>query len=163
MRHQVHRRKLGRTTSHRLAMFRNMATSLIQKERLETTLLKAKELRSFADHLITLAKKGDLPARRQALSFVKSKDAVSKLFSELALRFKDRNGGYTRILKTDYRLGDSAPMAFIEYLGYGEKGADKKAPAKKKPAAKVKKETVKKEAAPKKAKKTAKTSEGKKE
>lgn len=121
MRHQVARRKLGRKSAHRWAMFRNMATSLVEHERIETTLCNAKEIRSFAENLITLGKKNTLPARREALSFVRSESAVSKIFSQLAPRFAARNGGYTRIMRLGYRHGDSSPMAVIEYLpGQGE-------------------------------------------
>lgn len=134
MRHLVDHRKLGRTASHRRALFRNMAASLILSERIETTLPKAKELRRVADNLITLAKGGTLHKRRQAASFLQDGDALSKLFGVLADRFKDRQGGYTRIFKFGSRLGDGAPMAAIEYLGYQlpvkekrEKGAEKKA------------------------------------
>lgn len=109
-------KKLGRTTPHRLALFRNMVTSLVEKEKIETTLHKAKELVPLADRMITLGKKGDLWARRQAAQIIRKKDLVKKLFSELAPRFGGRNGGFTRILKLGYRLGDSAPMAIIEYL-----------------------------------------------
>ncbi len=143
MRHQVANRKLGRTTSHRWAMFRNMATSLIEHERIETTLHKAKELRSFAEYLITLGKENTLHSRRQALSFVRNNEMVQKLFSDLAPRFKDRKGGYTRILKMGFRYGDSAAMALIEYLQDGKaavEAGDKKTKAKEVKAEKPKKE-----------------------
>lgn len=116
MRHQVSGRKLGRTTSHRQAMFKNMMASMIIHERIETTLPKAKEMRSFADGLITLGKANTLAARREVFRLVRSRDLVKKLFSELAPRFSERKGGYTRVLKLGYRLGDSAPMALIEYI-----------------------------------------------
>ncbi len=122
MRHQVARRKLGRKSAHRWAMFRNMATSLVEHERIETTLCNAKEIRSFAENLITLGKKNTLSSRREALSFVRSEAAVSKIFSQLAPRFATRHGGYTRIMRLGYRHGDSASMAIIEYLP-GEAGA----------------------------------------
>lgn len=118
-------------------MFRNMATSLVTHERIETTLHKAKELRSIADHMITLGKRGDLHARRQALSFIRSPLVVDKIFSDLALRFKERNGGYTRVLHLGERAGDSAPMALIEYLpgaGAAEGGEPEAGQGKKKPA-----------------------------
>ncbi len=103
---------------HRRAMLRNMVTSLILEERIETTLPKAKELRRVADRMITLGKRGTLHARRQALSYVRTNEAVQKLFSELATRFNERHGGYTRILKLgQVRRGDAAPIAIIEYLG----------------------------------------------
>lgn len=116
MRHQVDHKKLGRTTPHRWAMFRNMATSLVERERITTTLSKAKELRFFADYLVSLGKQNDLSARRIAIRFVRSRAAMTKIFSDLAPRFKTRHGGYTRILKLGYRHGDGAPMALIEYL-----------------------------------------------
>lgn len=117
MRHRVSGRKFGRTMEHRKAMFRNMVTSLIVEERIETTLPRAKELRRVADRMVTLGKKGTLHARRQALSYVRSNAAVQKLFSDLAGRFAERSGGYTRILKLGYRDGDGSAMAMIEYLG----------------------------------------------
>lgn len=116
MRHQARTSKLGRTTAHKRAMLRNMVTSLILKDRIETTLPKAKELRRWAEKMITLAKRQTLHARRQAMTVLKDRDALQKLFTTLVDRFKDRQGGYTRILKLGYRHGDSAPMAVIEYL-----------------------------------------------
>ena len=120
MRHKLSGRRLGRTTSHRMAMFRNMATSLFEHERIVTTAEKAKELRPIAEKMITLAKKNDLHARRQALSFIRSKDVVEKLFTDIKDKFSDRKGGYTRILKTGVRKGDCAGMAIIELVGYEE-------------------------------------------
>lgn len=120
MRHKIAGRKLGRTSSHRMAMFRNMVTSLFEHERIVTTSEKAKELRPIAEKMITLAKKGDLHSRRQALSFIRSKDIVEKLFTEIKDNFADRKGGYTRILKTGIRRGDAANMAIIELVGYEE-------------------------------------------
>ena len=120
MRHRNSGRKLGRTTSHREAMFRNMVTSLFEHERIVTTTPKAKEARRLADKMITLAKKGDLHARRQALSFIRSKDIVAKLFDVIQLQFVDRNGGYTRIIQTGVRQGDAAAMAILELVGYQE-------------------------------------------
>ena len=120
MRHGKSGRKLGRTSSHRKAMFRNMVTSLFEHERIVTTEKKAKELRPIAEKMITLAKRGDLHARRQALSYIQSKDVVAKLFDEIQGQFADRQGGYTRIIKTGNRLGDAAPMAIIELVGYEE-------------------------------------------
>jgi large subunit ribosomal protein L17 len=120
MRHRNSGRKLGRTTSHREAMFRNMVTSLFEHERIVTTTPKAKEARRLADKMITLAKKGDLHARRQALSFIRSKDVVAKLFDVIQLQFVDRNGGYTRIIQTGVRQGDAAAMAILELVGYQE-------------------------------------------
>ncbi|TKB23417.1 50S ribosomal protein L17 [Desulfopila sp. IMCC35006] len=120
MRHKLAGRRLGRTTSHRMAMFRNMVTSLFEHERIVTTAEKAKELRPIAEKMITLAKKNDLHARRQALSFIRSKDVVEKLFTDIKDKFSDRKGGYTRILKTGIRKGDAAGMAIIELVGYEE-------------------------------------------
>lgn len=116
MRHHVAGRKLGRTSAHRKSMLANLASSLAIHGRIETTLPKAKELRSIADRLVTLGKRGTLAARRRALALIRDRKAVQKAFAELAVRFHDRNGGYTRILKLGYRHGDSAPMAMIEYL-----------------------------------------------
>jgi len=124
MRHGHGYRKLGRVSSHRRAMLRNMATSLLVHERIETTVPKAKELRSIVDKMITLGKRGDLHARRQAASYLFSDEAVKKVFSDLASRFKDRPGGYTRILRKGYRFGDGADMAFLELVDY-EQGASK--------------------------------------
>ncbi len=120
MRHKKSGRKLGRTTSHREAMFRNMVTSLFEHERIVTTKEKAKELRPIAEKMITLAKRGDLHARRQALAFIRSKDVVHKLFTDIQEQFADRNGGYTRIIQTGIRQGDAASMAIIELVGYQE-------------------------------------------
>ncbi len=119
MRHHVAGRKLGRKTPHRLAMLANMASSLIKYDRIETTLPKAKELRSLAERLITLGKQQTLHARRRAVALIRDKGAVHKLFSEIAQRFTDRKGGYTRVLKLGARHGDAAPMAIIEYVTKG--------------------------------------------
>ena len=116
MRHGAAHRKLGRTTSHRTAMFANMAASLIKHEQITTTLPKAKELRPFVEKLVTLAKKGDLHARRQAISAVRDVPQVGKLFDTLAPRYAERNGGYIRIMKAGFRHGDNAPMAVIEFV-----------------------------------------------
>lgn len=116
MRHHVHNKKLGRTTAHKKAMLRNMVTSLILNDRIQTTLPKAKELRKWADKMITLAKKNSLHAKRQAMSILRDRAAMQKLFTTLLERFKDRQGGYTRIMKLGFRQGDSAAMAIIEYL-----------------------------------------------
>lgn len=120
MRHKYSGRKLGRTSSHRQAMFRNMVTSLFEHERIVTTAEKAKEARPIAEKMITLAKRGDLHARRQALSFIRSKDVVEKLFTQIKDSFEDRKGGYTRIIKTGVRRGDCASMAILELVGYEE-------------------------------------------
>ena len=116
MRHGAAHRKLGRTTSHRTAMFANMAASLIKHEQITTTLPKAKELRPFVEKLVTLAKKGDLHARRQAISHVRDVTQVGKLFDTIGTRYAERNGGYIRIMKAGYRHGDNAPMAVIEFV-----------------------------------------------
>lgn len=121
MRHNNSGRKLGRTSSHRDAMFRNMVTSLLEHERIITTKEKAKEIRPITEKLITLAKRGDLHARRQALSYVRSKSVVDKLFDSIKEKFADRPGGYTRIVLTGLRQGDAAQMAIIELVGYEEK------------------------------------------
>lgn len=125
MRHGKTGRKLNRTPSHRKAMFANMAASLITHEQIITTLPKAKELKPILDKLVTLGKRGDLHARRQAISQIQDKAAVSKLFETLGPRYKDRPGGYTRVLKAGYRHGDSAPIAVIELVDRDEsaKGA----------------------------------------
>ena len=117
MRHQKSGRKLNRTSSHRSAMFRNMATSLITHEVIKTTLPKAKELRRVAEPLITLAKVDGVANRRLAFSRLRDKAAVGKLFSELGPRFRARKGGYLRILKCGFRAGDAAPMAYVELVG----------------------------------------------
>lgn len=117
MRHRKKGRKLNRTGTHRQAMFRNMATSLFRHERIETTDMKAKELRGFAERLITLAKRGDQHARRQAFRKIKDTEVLSKLFDELGPRFADRPGGYTRVTRTRVRRGDNATMAIIELVG----------------------------------------------
>ncbi|MBN1880568.1 MAG: 50S ribosomal protein L17 [Deltaproteobacteria bacterium] len=145
MRHQKAGRRLGRNTSHRKAMLRNITTSLLEVERIETTEAKAKELRRYAEKMITLGKRGDLHARRQALSFLRKRDVVEKVFSDYAERFSDRKGGYTRIMKLGRRVGDNARMAVIELLPADEKKKPKE--KKKAPAAKPSKEK-KKAAAP---------------
>ena len=117
MRHQKSGRKLNRTSSHREAMFKNMASSLIKHELIRTTLPKAKELRRVAEPLITLAKADGVANRRLAFSRLRDKEAVGKLFVELGPRYKERPGGYLRILKCGFRLGDNAPMAYVELVG----------------------------------------------
>jgi large subunit ribosomal protein L17 len=116
MRHGLSGRKLGVTSSHRLAMFRNMAVALIKHEQITTTLPKAKELRPVAEKLITLAKRGDLHAKRLAFNQLRDETIVTKLFSTMADRYKTRNGGYTRVLKAGMRFGDAADMAVIEFV-----------------------------------------------
>lgn len=120
MRHRKAGKRLGRTTSHRLAMVRNMVTSLLDHERIVTTTPKAKEIRKVVDKMITLGKRGDLHARRQALTVVHDKRVVAKLFGELRDEYMDRNGGYTRIIRTGNRNGDAAPMAILELVNYKE-------------------------------------------
>jgi large subunit ribosomal protein L17 len=120
MRHRKAGRRLGRTTSHRAAMVRNMVTSVFEHERIVTTTPKAKEVRKVVDKMITLAKRGDLHAKRQALSFIRSRDVVAKLFDVISVKFADRNGGYTRIIQTGQRRGDAAPMAILELVTYTE-------------------------------------------
>lgn len=166
MRHRKAGLKLNRTSSHRNAMFRNMVTSLFKHERIRTTDTKAKGLRKWADHLITLAKRGDLHARRQALSIVREKNVVYKLFDEAAERFGSRSGGYTRIIKMGRRPGDAAPVSMIELVSAekSEKkktkdekvvGAEKKKTAEKKAAKTEKKKTAEKKSAKTEKKKTA--------
>jgi large subunit ribosomal protein L17 len=125
--------KLGRSASHRKAMLRTMVTSFLKYEKIKTTDMKAKELRKTAEKMITLGKRGDLHARRQAASFVREREVVGKLFGELSTRYRDRSGGYTRIVKTGYRVGDNAPMSIIEFIRDPETmTTKKKAPADKK-------------------------------
>lgn len=116
MRHRSGLRKLNRTSSHRLAMFRNMAVSLLEHEAIKTTLPKAKELRRVVEPLINLAKEPTLANRRLAFSRLRDRDIVTKLFNDIGPRVKDRNGGYTRILKMGFRQGDNAPMAYMELV-----------------------------------------------
>jgi large subunit ribosomal protein L17 len=116
MRHKKSGRKLNRTAEHRKALFANMAAALIKHEQIVTTLPKAKDLRGVAERLITLAKRGDLHARRLAVSRLREDSAVKKLFDILGPRYTDRQGGYTRVLKAGFRYGDSAPMAVIELV-----------------------------------------------
>ncbi len=116
MRHRHSGRQLNRNSSHRKAMFRNMTASLVEHELIKTTLPKAKELRGFAEPLITLAKNDSVANRRLAFDRTRSKEAVGKLFNELGPRYQDRPGGYIRILKCGYRAGDKAPMAYVELV-----------------------------------------------
>jgi len=120
VRHRKKGRQLGRQTKHRNALFRNLVTALLEQERIETTGAKAKEVRGFTDRMITLGKEGTLPARRRALGFLRSKVVVSKLFDDVAGRFKDRAGGYTRVIKTRRRVGDAAEMVAIELVSRQE-------------------------------------------
>jgi large subunit ribosomal protein L17 len=116
MRHRKRHGKLGRDSAHRKALMRNMVTSLLEHERVETTEAKAKELRRIADRMITLGKRGDLHARRRALSVIRDKSVTAKLFDDLGPRNRDRAGGYTRVLKTRQRVGDAAPMSIVELV-----------------------------------------------
>lgn len=116
MRHRRAGRKLNRNASHRKALMRNLVTELLRHGRIKTTLAKAKAMRSVAEKMITLGKRGDLHARRQALSFIQSKDVVHELFDTIAARYAERQGGYTRILKLGQRQGDAAPIAVIELV-----------------------------------------------
>ena len=116
MRHRKSGRPLGRNSSHRQAMFRNMATSLLRHERIKTTLPKAKELRRVAEPLITMAKEDNVSKRRMAFNRIRDREVVTKLFEELGPRYQQRPGGYLRILKCGYRTGDNAPMAFVELV-----------------------------------------------
>jgi len=153
MRHGMGHRKLRRSPGHRKALLRNLMNALVRSERVETTIAKAKELRPLADRLITLGKRDTLHARRRAFSILSDKSNTDKLFSGLAIRFAERPGGYTRIVRTGYRAGDGSEMAIIEYLPQEEpkpekkkKGRKKKAASKKtaggeKPAAKETKES----------------------
>lgn len=129
MRHRTSGRKLNRTSSHRKAMFANMTVSLLRHEQITTTVPKAKELRRFADQMITLGKRGNLHARRQAASFLRDDVIVRKLFDTLAPRYRERPGGYTRVLKAGFRFGDNAPVAVIELVDRDPeaKGAEDKA------------------------------------
>lgn len=182
MRHQKAGKKLNRTGSHRNAMFRNMVTSLFEHGRIRTTDAKAKELRRWADRMVTLAKRGDLHARRQALAVMRDKSVVHKLFEEVQARFGNRAGGYTSVVKIGRRRGDAAPISMIELVapqekkerkkkksGEAKKGAEKakkKAPVKAKETEKAKKGTItekaSKKAAPKMKKEAASEPKGEK-
>ena len=118
MRHQRAGRKLGRDSAHRKALYANLTASLIEHGRIKTTVAKAKEVRPVAEEMITLGRRGDVPARRQALKFLRSQDVVHKLFSEVGPRFSDRPGGYSRIVKLGPRQGDAAEMAYLELVDY---------------------------------------------
>jgi len=155
MRHGMVNRKLGRTASHRNAMFRNQLSSLIQSERIITTLPKAKELRPQIERLITLGKTDSVHNRRQVAAVISDNAVVTKLFVTIGPRFAERPGGYTRIIKLGPRRGDAAEMAILEFVGYELKGAEESKPAAKKSAKKeapaADEEAPKKKAAPKKA------------
>ena len=130
MRHRVSGRKLSRTTSHRRAMFRNQLCSLIEHERIRTTVAKAKELRPLAEKMVTQGKRDSVHARRMVRRWVQDRDLISKLFDEIAPRFAERPGGYTRIVKLGPRLGDAAEMAILEFVEQGEAAAEPKTKAK---------------------------------
>jgi large subunit ribosomal protein L17 len=134
MRHQVKRGNLSRNTAHRRALLRNLVTSFLERERMRTTLAKAREARPIAEKMITLAKRGTLHTRRQALAFLTKEAAVKKLFDDIGPRFKERPGGYTRIVKLDKRAGDGASMAMLELVGSEFKKKAKKKKEAKKPA-----------------------------
>jgi large subunit ribosomal protein L17 len=131
MKHRVAGRKLSRHTQHRELMFRNMLVSLLQYERIKTTLAKGKELRSWADRIISLGKKGTPHARRRAFALLRDKGIVKKLFDEIAPRFKDRQGGYTRVYKLGWRQGDGAPLSLVELVTYTSPEEKKKSTLKK--------------------------------
>lgn len=118
MRHRVDGRHFGRTANQRKALLRGLLASLIKYERIETTLAKAKAVREIAEKLVTFGKRGDLYSRRLALSYLPEKELIRKLFTEIAPRFADRNGGYVRVLKKGFRIKDSAPMAILEFVDY---------------------------------------------
>ena len=131
MRHRVAGRKLSRHTQHRELMFRNMLVSLLQYERIKTTLAKGKELRNWADRIISLGKKGTLHARRQAFALLRNEGIVKKLFDEIAPKFKDREGGYTRVYKLGWRQGDGAPLSLVELVTFSHPEEKKKSTIKK--------------------------------
>ena len=134
MRHQIKGRKLGKNSAHRKAMMRNMVTSLLDHEKIETTEIKAKELRRHAEKIITLGKKGTLHARRLALEVVRDREVVKKVFDELAQRYSERQGGYTRIIKLVPRKGDNSPMSIIELVTEPVKGKKKGKPTRRRRA-----------------------------
>jgi large subunit ribosomal protein L17 len=153
MRHGCAGRQFGRDSGHRKALLKMLVSALIKNEKIETTTAKAKELRPLAEKMITLGKRGDLHARRQALSVIQDEAVVSNLFSEIAPRFATRNGGYTRIVPTRTRLGDAAPMAVIELIDYRKKETGEVKPKKADKAEAKPKKAEKAEAKPKKAEK----------
>jgi large subunit ribosomal protein L17 len=130
MRHRVAGRKLSRHTQHRELMFRNMLVSLLQRERIKTTLAKGKELRSWADRVISLGKQGTLHARRRAFALLRDRDVVKKLFGEIAPKYKDRQGGYTRVYRLGWRQGDGAPLSLVELVTYAAPEEKKKSTVK---------------------------------
>ena len=138
MRHRKAGRPLGRNSSHRRALFRNLVTSFLRYERIETTEAKAKEIRSIADQMISLGKRGDLHARRMAAAYILDREVVSHLFSEVAPRFSAKNGGYTRLIKTRVRHGDGAPMVIVELTEIKKAAKEEKEKKGKSPAKKSK-------------------------
>ncbi len=126
MRHRVHKKNFSRNTLQRKALFRNLMVDLFMHERIETTVTRAKVIKSLAEKVVTLGKKGDLHAKRTALSYVPNRAAIAKLFGEIAPRFSKRNGGYLRVVKTRTRLKDQAPLAVIEFVDYEERQAAQK-------------------------------------
>ncbi|HEY6009702.1 MAG TPA: 50S ribosomal protein L17 [Geobacteraceae bacterium] len=171
MRHNKAGRKLGRNSSHRKAMYRNMVTSLFENGKIRTTDAKAKEARQIAEKLITMGKRGDLASRRRALSYVRSTAVVAKLFDEISKQFATRPGGYTRIVKLDNRRGDNAPVSLLELVGEPAVSASvpaattataKKVAPKAKAETKAKKPAAAKEKAPAKAKPAAKAKKAEK-
>jgi large subunit ribosomal protein L17 len=161
VRHRRRRGKLARPAAHRVALLRNLVTSLLDHELIETTDPRAKELKRVADQMITLGKRGDLHARRQAAAFIRERDVVTKLFDDLAPRYAKRSGGYTRVLKSRIRVGDAAPLSIVELVDRAteqkakepapeKKKAEKKAPEKKAPEKKARaKKAPAKDAEPK--------------
>jgi len=168
MRHRVAGRKLSRHSQHRKLMFRNMLVSLLQHERIKTTLAKGKELKGWVDRIISLGKKGTLHARRQAFAILREKEIVKKVFEEIVPRLKDREGGYTRIYKMGWRQGDGAPLSLVELATFSSPEQKKKSPMKKakevleKVAPKRKRKEEKKEEAKEKKEEKGKKKEGKK-
>jgi large subunit ribosomal protein L17 len=151
MRHQARSRKLGRTSAHRKAMYRNMVTSLLEHERIQTTDAKAKEVRRIAERMITLGKRGGLHARRRALRVIRRREVAAKVFEDLAERYREREGGYTRVLKLGSRRGDAAPLSLVELVEPGPPGGQEKPAKKKKAASKKTAKAASKKAASKKA------------
>jgi large subunit ribosomal protein L17 len=131
MRHLKAGKRLGRSSAHRLALYRNLVAELVKRDRIETTDAKAKELRRIADRMVTLGKQGTLAARRRAAAYMRSPQAVRRLFDDVAPRFQDRPGGYTRVTKLGLRTGDAAPMSIIEFTGTSEELKPTKKPRRK--------------------------------
>jgi len=143
MRHNVKGRKLGRTASHRKATLNSLATSLLKYKRIKTTLAKAKETRTFAEKLVTKARKGDLHAKKQVVDLIKDKEVVKELFSEIIPKIGDRPGGYTRVIKLGHRMGDAAQLAIIELVDYNEVVTAREAQQKEKRETKAKEKEAK--------------------